>query len=89
MAEGTFVKGITEKAETEDGEGKSVTGSERVAIEETGECLVVIFLAGDDAGTTHQIYSNIREYITMGSHANTHFQNVGLNAIARAETTSW
>lgn len=88
MAEGTFVKGITEKAEAEDGEGKSVTGSERVAIEETGECLVVIFLAGDDAGTA-QFYSNIREYITMGSHANTHFQNVGLNAIARAETTSW
>lgn len=49
MAEGTFVKSIAEKTEAEDGEGESVAGSERVAIEEAGEGFVVVFLAGDDA----------------------------------------
>ena len=49
VAESSFVKGIAEKTKAEDGEGKSVTGSERVAIEEAGERLIVIFLAGNDA----------------------------------------
>ena len=52
MTEGTFVKKVTEKTKPEDGKGKSITGSERVAIEEAGEDLVVIFLAGSDAENT-------------------------------------
>lgn len=48
MAEGTFVKGIAEKTKAEDCEGKSVAGSERIAIEEAGKCLIVVFLAGND-----------------------------------------
>lgn len=50
MSEGTFVKGIAEKTEAEDCECESVTGSERVAIEEAGEGFTVVFLASDDAG---------------------------------------
>ena len=53
MAEGTFIEEIAEKTEAEDGQGESVTGSERVAIEKAGEGLVVVFLAGDD---TENIY---------------------------------
>ena len=49
MAESTLVKGIADKTDAEDGEGKSVTGSERIAIKEAGENFVVIFLAGDNA----------------------------------------
>ena len=49
LAESTFVKGIADKTDAEDGEGKSVTGSERIAIKEAGENFVVIFLAGDNA----------------------------------------
>lgn len=56
MADGTFVKGIAKKTEAEDREGKSVTGSERVAIEEAGEGFIVIFLAGDDAENVYQLY---------------------------------
>ena len=53
MTEGTFIEGIAEKTEAEDGQGESVTGSERVAIEKAGEGLVVVFLAGDDAENFH------------------------------------
>ena len=53
IAEGTFIKGIAEKTEAKDGDGKSVTGLERVAIEKACEGLVVIFLAGDDAERTY------------------------------------
>lgn len=56
IAEGTFIKGIAEKTEAEDGNGKSVTGSERVAIKDACEGLIVIFLAGDDAERTHQLF---------------------------------
>ena len=49
MSEGTFVKGIAEKTKAEDRECESVTGSERVAIEEAGKNFTVVFLAGDDA----------------------------------------
>lgn len=87
MTESTFVKGVTEKTEAEDRESKSITGSERVAIEETGEGLVVVFLASDDAENIsalllyRQLYDRVPPEIT-------HFQNVGLNAMARAETVS-
>ena len=87
MAEGPFVKGITEKTKAEDGEGKSVTGSERVAIEEAGERLVVIFLAGNDARNIRYF----RSYASMEIKVpfeHTHFQKVGLNAMARAESES-
>lgn len=60
MAKGTFIKCVAEKTEAEDCDGKSVTGSERVPIEEASEGLVVIFLAGDDAENIHQLYVNIR-----------------------------
>ena len=53
MPECTFVKGIAEKTEAEDRKGESITGSERIAIEEAGEGLVVVFLAGDDAEHIH------------------------------------
>ena len=69
MAEGTFVKSITEKTEAEDSGGKSVTGSERVAIEEAGEGLIVILLARNDAGGFRYFYSSIRNYVTMRSHS--------------------
>lgn len=48
MAQGSFVKGITEETKAEDGEGKSVTGSKRIAIEEACKDLVVILLARND-----------------------------------------
>ena len=56
MAESTFVKGIADKTDAEDGEGKSVTGSERIAIKEAGENFIVIFLAGYNAGKLYQLY---------------------------------
>ena len=49
LAKGTFVKGIAEKTEAKDRNGKGITGSERVAIEKASEGLMVILLAGDDA----------------------------------------
>ena len=55
MAESTFVKGIADKTDTEDGEGKSVTGSERIAIEKAGENFIVIFLAGYNAEELYQL----------------------------------
>ncbi len=55
MAEGAFVKGIADKTEAKDGDGKSVTGSERVAIEEACEDFLVVFLARDDAERVHQL----------------------------------
>ena len=48
MAQGSFVKGITEETKAEDGEGKSVTGLKRIAIEEARKDLVVILLARND-----------------------------------------
>ena len=57
MAEGTFVKDIAENTKAEDRDGKSVAGSERVAVKETGEGLIVIFLAGDDTEIIHQLLS--------------------------------
>ena len=48
MTQSSFVKGITEETKAEDGEGKSVTGSKRIAIEEAGEDLIVILLARND-----------------------------------------
>ena len=56
MAESTFVKGIADKTDAEDGDGKGVTGSERIAIEGAGENFVVIFLAGDKADKLFQLY---------------------------------
>lgn len=67
MAEGTFVKGIAEKTKAEDCEGKSVAGSERIAIEEAGKCLIVVFLAGNDAEKIHQFCSLICELTRRGS----------------------
>ena len=61
MAEGTFVKGIAEKTKAEDGEGKSVAGSERIAVEEAGKGLIVVLLAGNDAKSIHQLCSIICE----------------------------
>ena len=88
MTEGTFVKSVTEKTKAEDGEGKSITGSERVAIEETGEDLVTIFLAGNYAENIHQLNCFVNNHVKIGLHEDTYFQNVGLNAMARAETVS-
>lgn len=89
MTEGPFVKKVTEKTEAEDGKGKSITGSERVAIEEAGKDLVVIFLPGNDAENSDQLYYFLDNYLKTGSEKYTHFQNVGLNAMVRAETVSW
>lgn len=88
MTEGTFVKKVTEKPEAEDGEGKSITGSERVAIEEAGKDLVVIFLTGNDAENIDQLYCSLGNYLRIRSQRYAHFQNVGLNAMVRAETVS-
>ena len=49
VAEGSFIKSITEKTDAEDSESKSITGSERIAIEEAGESFVAVLLAGNDA----------------------------------------
>lgn len=89
MTECTFVKSVAEKTKAEDGEGKSITGSERVAIEEAGKDLVMIFLAGNYAEKIHQLYCFVHNHVKTGSHKDTHFQNVGLNAMARAETVLW
>lgn len=86
MAEGTFVERVAEKTEAKDREGKSVTGSKRVAIEEAGEGLIVIFLAGDNTKKRSARFLYMRVYNNRVPSENTHFQNVGLNAIARAET---
>lgn len=67
MTEGTFVKSVTEKTKTEDGEGKCVTGSERVAIEEAGKDLIMIFLACNYAENIHQLYCFVHNHVQKGS----------------------
>ena len=84
MAQGSFVKGITEETKAEDGEGKSVTGSKRIAIEEACEDLIVILLACNDTVNSLLLFLSIRECVTIRS--NTDFQNMGLNAMVRAES---
>ena len=85
-AKSPFKKGITEKTKAEDGEGKSVTGSKRVAIEESGEDLVVILLTRNNA-VYSLLLSHYGKKCDEGRQSeHTHFQNVGLNAMVRAET---
>ena len=83
MAQGSFVKGVTEETNAEDGEGKSVTGSKRIAIEEACEDLIVIFLACNDTAYSLFLFLDTR---IRDDKIHTHFQNVGLNAIVRAES---
>ena len=61
MAESPFVKGIPEKTKAKDGDSKSVTSAERVAIEEAGEGFIVVLLTGNDAETK----SLVLFYITV------------------------
>ena len=83
MAQGSFVKGITEETKAEDGEGKSVTGSTRIAIEEAREDLIVILLARNGTACTLFLFLHTR---SGEDKDHTHFQNVGLNAMVRAES---
>ena len=83
MAQGSFVEGITEETKAEDGEGKSVTGSKRIAIEKTGEDLIVILLACN--GTANSLFMFLDPRICEAK-IHTHFQNMGLNAMVRAES---
>ena len=83
MAQGSFVNGITEETKAEDGEGKSVTGSTRIAIEEACEDLIVVLLARNGTACTLFFFLHTRR---CGDKVHTHFQNVGLNAMVRAES---
>ena len=83
MSQGSFVKGITEETKAEDGEGKSVTGSKRIAIEEACEDLIVILLARNDTADLLFLFLHTR---ICDDKVHTHFQNVGLNAMVRAES---
>ena len=83
MAQGSLVKGITEETNAEDGEGKSVTGSKRIAIEEACEDLIVILLACNDTAYSLFLFLDSR---VCDDKIHTHFQNVGLNAMVRAES---
>ena len=60
MAQSSFVKGITEATKAEDGEGKSVTGSTRIAIEQPREDLIVILLARDGTACTLFLFLHTR-----------------------------
>ena len=83
MAQGSFVKGITEETKAEDGEGKSVTGSKRIAIEEACEDLIVILLACNDTVNSLFLFLDTR---MCDDKIHTDFQNMGLNAMVRAES---
>ena len=83
MAQGSFVKGITEETKAEDCEGKSVTGSKRIAIEEACEDLIVILLACNDTANSLFLFHDTR---MCDNKVHTHFQNVGLNTMVRAES---
>ena len=83
MAQGSLVKGITEETKAKDGEGKRITGSKRIAIEEACEDLMVILLAGNDTAYSLFLFLDTR---ICKDRVHTHFQNVGLNAIVRAES---
>ena len=83
MAQGSFVKGITEETNAEDGEGKSVTGSKRIAIEEACEDLIVILLACNDTVNSLFLFLDTR---MCDDKIHTDFQNMGLNAMVRAES---
>ena len=83
MAQGSFVKGITKETKAEDGEGKSVTGSKRIAIEEACEDLIIILLARNDTAGLLFLFLYTR---ICDDKVHTHFQNVGLNAMVRAES---
>ena len=69
MAQSPFIKGITKKTEAKDGEGESVTGSERVAIEEAGKVLVVILLARNNAADIPSVLLFCTEVYDIESHA--------------------
>ena len=64
MTEGTFVKSVTEKTKAEDCECKSVTGPDRVAIEQAGKDLVMVFLTGNYAENIHQLYCFVHKICT-------------------------
>ena len=83
MAQCSFVEGITEETKAEDGEGKSVTGSQRIAVEKTGEDLIVILLARN--GTVNSLFMFLDPRICEDK-VDTHFQKMGLNAMVRAES---
>ena len=86
MAQGPFVKGITEETQAKDGEGKGITGSKRIAIEEACEDLMVILLAGNDTAYSLFLFLDTR---ICEDKIHTHFQNVGLNVMVRAESKFW
>ena len=65
MAQGSFVKGITEETETKDGEGKSITGSKRIAIEEACEDFMVILLAGNYTAYSLFLFLDTRIFVRI------------------------
>lgn len=100
MAEGALEEGVAEKTEGEDGEGEGVAGELGAVVEEVGEGFVVVFWPTFRRAVVGVVWvrgqmiprratmllSECQKELMMKLYKATHFQNVGLNAMERAET---